>query len=94
MNAAQTELFDEALLRVLDANRTRRGLGYAAIGHWMAMHGFPSPDLNVVKDRVEVLLLKKFVEEVGKELGAANRAFRLTEAGLQYVNDRTTSEVK
>lgn len=86
MNAAQQELFDLALLRVLDANRTRYGLTVAAIGHLMAEFGFPSPDQNVVLDRIEYLGNKKLLEEVSKIIGKANRAWRITEAGLNHVD--------
>lgn len=87
MNATTTELFDLAILRVLDANRTRYGLTIAATAHLIAQFGFPGADQEIIKDRIEVLVGKELVEEVSKLIGAANRAFRLTDAGLQFVND-------
>jgi hypothetical protein len=88
MNAAQQELFDLAVLRVLDANRTHYGLTLAALAHLLAEFGFSSPPKDLVSERLEVLTRKGFVEEVSKLLGAANRAWRITEKGIGYTDDR------
>jgi len=88
MTAAQQELFDLAILRVLDANRARYGLTAAATGHLMAEFGFPSPNNDDVLDRIDYLSRKQVIEEVTKIIGKANRAWRITEAGLQYVDQR------
>lgn len=87
MTPQQTDLFDLAILRVLDANRTRYGLTVAATGHLMAEYGFKSPNPETVLDRIDYLTGKGLVEEVTKLIGKANRAWRLTEAGLQYVDE-------
>lgn len=89
MKPAQQELFDLAILRVLDANRTRYGLTAAAIGHLIAEFGFAAPEAGEVLDRIDYLVRKKLVEEVTKLVGAANRAWRITEAGLQFVDEHS-----
>jgi hypothetical protein len=86
VNAAQEELFDLAILRVLDANRTRYGLGLPALAHLIPQFGFPHPDVNVIADRIEYLTNKNRVEEVLKEVNKANRAWRITEAGINHVD--------
>ena len=87
MSPAQQELFDLAILRVLNANRARYGLTVAATRHWMAEFGFRSPDADTVLDRIDYLVGKKLVEEVSKLLGNANRAWRITDDGLKYVDE-------
>jgi hypothetical protein len=88
MNALQTELFDLALLKVLDANRTRYGLSAAAMGHLTVEFGFPNPDPEELLDRLDYLTAKKLVEEVNKLIGKANRAWRISEAGMQFIDGR------
>lgn len=87
MTPAQQELFDLAILRVMDANRTRFGLGVAAICHLMAEFGFPDPNANMVLDRIDYLVRKEFAEEVLKQVSKANRAWRITNAGIEHVDN-------
>lgn len=87
MNPAQQDLFDLAILRVLDANRSRWGLAASAIGHLMAPFGFPSPDEDTLLDRIDYLVRKKFVEEVTKQASRASRAWRATTEGLNYLDN-------
>lgn len=87
MNAEQTELFDKALLKVLDANRTRYGLTAAAMGHLAQSFGFRGVETGTVLDRIEYLTGKKLVEEVSKLIGRANRAWRITEAGMAFIDE-------
>lgn len=89
MEPTQQELFDKALLSVLDANRTRFGLGLRAIGHQMAPFGFPAPKEDLVADRIDYLVRKDLVEEVTKNVHAANRAWRLTPAGFDFVDQHS-----
>lgn len=86
MNAAQQELFDLALLRVLDANRTRYGLGLRALGHLTVQFGFPNPAAEALADRIDYLQTKGLVEEVLKTVNRANRAWRITTAGINHVD--------
>lgn len=86
MNPAQQELFDLAILRVLDANRTRFGLSAAALGNFMGQEGFPSPNPDTVLDRIDYLARHGFVEEVAKTVNKANRAWRITDAGINHLD--------
>jgi hypothetical protein len=88
MTPEQQELFDLAILRVLDANRTRFGLGLTAVAHLLAPFGFPSPNADTVSDRVDYLTGKNLVEEVLKTVNRANRAWRITTAGIDYVDQK------
>lgn len=87
MNAQQTELFDLAILQVLDEQRGRYGLTVAAVRHQTAKFSFPSPAEDFTTDRLDYLVGKGLVEEVTKLIGRANRAWRITEAGLQFVDE-------
>ncbi len=87
MNAAQQELFDLAILRVLVANHTRFGLNVAAVCHLMAMFGFPSPNSDTVLARLEYLTGKGLAEEVLKQVSKTNRAWRVTDQGRQYEDE-------
>lgn len=89
MKPEQRELFRLAILRILDANRTRFGLGVPAIGHLMAQFGFPSPSSQVVAEEVDYLAGKRLVEEVLKEVSRENRAWRITTEGIAFVDQRT-----
>jgi hypothetical protein len=86
MNAAQQELFDLAILRVLDGNRTRYGLNLEALRHLMGQYGFPSPAEAALADRLDYLAGKGLIEEVLKQVNRANRAWRITEAGINHVD--------
>jgi len=87
MNAQQTELLDKAILKVLDANRTRYGLTAVALGHLIPQFGFTGIDPEVIKDRLQYLTDKKLVEETSKLLGAANRVWRITDTGIQFIDE-------
>jgi hypothetical protein len=88
MNPAQQELFDDAILRVLDGNRTRFGLGAEAIGHLIAQYGFQSPAKDAVLDRLDYLSRKQLAEEVDKPDHRANRAWRITDVGIDRLDTR------
>lgn len=88
MNAAQQELFDLAILRVLDANRSRFGLGVEAVRHLMSPYGFSSPPPDLVLDRIDYLTARGLLEEVAKAIDRANRAWRITEPGMNHVDQR------
>jgi len=86
MNPEQQQLFDEAILRVLDANRTRFGLGVPAVAHLLAIYGFMSPNHDTVLDRLDYLCGKLLAEEVLKGVNKANRAWRITQAGINHID--------
>ena len=95
MNPEQTELLDLALLRVMDANRTRYGLGLVALAHHLRPFGFhaangggPQAFLERVADRLEYLTNKGMVEEATKTLSRENRAWRITPTGIRYLDER------
>lgn len=88
MNEPQKELFREAVLRVMDTNRTRFGLPVAAIQLRMGVFGFPAPNSDDIADALEYLARKGLAEESFKVLSPGNRAWRITAAGIDYVDER------
>lgn len=81
-----------AILRVLDANRTRFGLTAENVRILMVQFGFPRPDAEDVLDRLDYLSshpsAAPLCEEVLKGVNKANRAWRITTAGIDYVDQR------
>jgi len=81
------ELFDNALLRVLDANNTQWGLQAPALGMFAREFGFaPSPEETI--GRLEYLTGKGMVREVPKVLSKANRAWKITDAGRRHLDEQ------
>jgi hypothetical protein len=81
------ELFDNALLRVLDANNTQWGLQAPALGMFTREFGFaPSPAETV--SRLEYLTGKGMVQEVPKVLSKANRAWKISDAGRRHLDEQ------
>ena len=87
MTSEQKEIFRLAILRVLDANRTRFGLSVPAITTHLAQFGF-TPTREVVCDEFDYLITKNLVEEALKIVSKENRAWRLTDAGLRFLDER------
>jgi hypothetical protein len=83
----KTELFDTALLRVLDANNTPWGLQAPAVGMFAREFGFTPSSAETIR-RLEYLTAKGMVEEVPKTLGKANRAWKITDAGRRYLDEQ------
>ena len=88
MTPEQRELFRLAILRVLDANNTRFGLGVPAVAHLMGMFGFPGPDAREVQDQIEYLAGKGLVEEVLKNISRENRSWRISPDGISFLDGR------
>ena len=96
MNAEQKELFRKAILRVLDGNRSRFGLGIVAIGHLLVAYSFTVATFKgdaaafreAIADALQYLCDKGLAEEVRKETDAANRAWRLTDKGIEHLDER------
>jgi len=95
MTTEQKELFQTAVLRVLDANRSRWGLGVAAVGHHLAPFGFSAASFASVEsfhaaiaDAVQYLCDKHLAEEVPKVVGAGNRVWRIRTEGIDYLDER------
>ena len=99
MNAEQKELLDLAILRVLDANRTRWGMTVAQLAFHLLRFGFTAASCDCagdarkfgdpIADRIEYLTNKGLVEEVLKAIGKANRAWRITSEGIDFVDQRS-----
>jgi hypothetical protein len=95
MNAEQKELFRKAILRVLDANRSRFGLGVTSIGHLLEPYSFSPASFagdrpafsGAIADALQYFCDKGLAEEVRKETDAANRTWRLTEKGIGHVDE-------
>ena len=96
MNAEQTELFRIAILRVLDANRTRYGIGIVAMGHHLNLFGFNIAMFkgevqafhDAIADALQYLCDKGLVEEALKVVSKENRAWRIASAGIAYIDQR------
>ena len=81
------ELFDDALLRVLDANNTPWGLQAVALCLFVRQFGFmPTPAEAV--HRLEYLTAKDMAREVPKVLSKANRAWKITDAGRRHLDEQ------
>lgn len=91
MNAAQQELFDLAILRVMDRNRTRFGLTPEHVRILMAEFAFHGANIDTVKDRIDYLTGKRLCGEVLKEVNKANRCWRITEKGIAHVDQHPDS---
>jgi hypothetical protein len=81
------ELFDNALLRVLDANNTPWGLQAPALGMFTHEFGF-TPSAAETVGRLEYLTGKGMAQEVAKVLSKANRAWKITDAGRRYLDEQ------
>jgi hypothetical protein len=89
MNADQKELFRIALLRVLDANRTRFGLALPALCLMVRQFGFAAqPNDPRALDEIDYLTRKGLLEEAAKPISAENRAWRITGAGIAFLDEQ------
>ena len=86
MNAEQKELFRKAILQVLDLNRTRFGLPPTAIRLHLGQFGFPGASVEQIREEVDYLVGKNLVEEVLKTISRENRAWRITDAGIAFLD--------
>ncbi len=87
MTEQDKALLRKALLRVLDANRTRFGLGLPAIGHLVAPYGFESVKSEALADAVDYLEKHQLVEEVLKTVNRSNRCWRITDLGIAFLDE-------
>ena len=88
MKAAQRELLQQAILRVLDANHTRFGLGLDALTLHVSAYGFATVTRETVEIELEYLEGKGLVELAAKVLEPANRAWKRTSAGRDFLSER------
>lgn len=89
MNSQQRELFRLACLRVMGANDTRFGLGIEAVGHLAGRFGFPSPEAGETEEAIHYLARKNLLEEVPKAVSPENRVWRITGAGIAFLDERS-----
>ena len=82
----KTELFDNALLKVLDANNTLYGLQAPALAMFTREFGFAPSEPETVR-RMEYLTEKGMAREVPKLLSKANRAWKISEAGRRHLDE-------
>jgi hypothetical protein len=83
----RTELFDNALLKVLDANNTPWGLQAPALCMFTRELGF-APSAAEAISRLEYLIVKGMAQEVPKVLGKANRSWKITDAGRRHLDEQ------
>ncbi len=85
MNPQRRELLRLALLRVLDANSTRYGLGLEALRHLSASFGFYMPEPELVEAEMCYFEDKGFAAQIAKPISPENRAWRITANGRDYL---------
>ena len=85
MKGQERELFRLALLRVLEANQTRFGLGAAALAHLASMYGFARLTEEQVWREIQYLEDKGQVAGVDKAISPENRVWRITACGRDYL---------
>ena len=96
MTPERKENFRLAILRVMDANRTRFGLGIVALGHALRNWGFNAGDFGgemkamyeAIADELQYLGDKGLIEEALKVISKDNRAWRITEKGIGFIDER------
>jgi hypothetical protein len=94
MNPESKELFRLALLRVLDANQTRYGLSLVAMGHHLTQFSFGVANFKgdaaafhaAIEEEIQYLADKGLAEEALKVISRENRAWRITRAGVAFVD--------
>ena len=88
MSTEQTELFRKAILQVLSANPTRRGLPASAIAHHIGMFGFPNVNMDTLRDELDYLERRDpaLVEQALKIISRENKAWRITDAGEAFLD--------
>ena len=96
MNPEQKEFFRLAILRVLDLNRTRYGLGTVALVHHLAQFDYSSRKFggdmkafeSELMDALQYLTDKGLIEEALKVVSRENRAWRITTDGIAYIDSQ------
>ena len=88
MNPESQEYFRKAILNVLSANPSRRGLPSSAIAHHLGMFGFPSPRTDDLLDALDYLERRDpaLVEQALKVISKENKAWRITPAGEAFLD--------
>lgn len=89
MNPQTRELLRLALLRVLEANPTRYGLGIEALRHLVYAFGFSLPEAECVENEIRYFEDKGFVTGIAKPISPENRVWRITAAGRDFLASLT-----
>lgn len=90
MTPHQEQLFDEAILRVLDRNISQFGLGASALQVLVGEFGFSPKSTDEVVRRLDYLTDPKidFVTEVKLGHHKANRSWKITAEGTDHLRSR------
>jgi len=93
MESQAKELFRLAILRVLDTNRTRFGMGTVAIAHHLAAFSFTASNFaspkayhDEIADALQYLEDKKLIEEALRVVSRENRSWRITTDGIAFLD--------
>jgi hypothetical protein len=84
----QIELLDQAIVRTLRDNNTIYGWPAPTIHNFVVAAGFRQITDEDIVFRCEYLTEKRLISEPFKEMHAANRAWKITSAGRQYLDER------
>lgn len=85
MSARETENLRRAILNVLDANKTRFGLGLDGVTLFVSNFGFQSIESKTVEPEIQYLAEKGLVGEIDKTVSPENRRWRITAAGRDFI---------
>ncbi len=85
MTSEQREQLRLSLLRFLDANPTRFGLGVPLLLQMARNEGRPKLEAEQVQVELGYLEDKALVAEVLKGISPENRAWRITSEGMDFV---------
>jgi hypothetical protein len=89
MTAQRREQFQLSILTVLEANHSPKwGLPLDAVTLHVSGYGFAAITRDQVETELEYLAEKGLAETVGKVLEPANRVWRRTAAGRDYLSER------
>jgi hypothetical protein len=83
----QSELFAAAVLKVLEANNTQFGLTTPAVRLLVRQFAFNPSEVETT-DALEYLAGKRLIEPMPKVLVKINRAWKITDEGRRYLDER------
>jgi hypothetical protein len=81
------EVFRNSLLKILDGNRARYGLGVMALQANLIRFGVTAAQEAEVLDGVGYLTEKGLIEEVPRLVNRENRTWRITTRGIAYIDE-------
>jgi hypothetical protein len=86
MNTADREIYRICILRILDANDSRFGLGAEPCATLSKRFGFDCP-ADRAEVELEYLALKGLVTLTDKTISKENRAWRITPQGRAFLDE-------